>query len=119
VTTPPQGLERCKSLQDLQTEAGKRAAVIGMYLQVDIRMRKKGKSKYAGHVVVRLMDGADVMLEPSWSQAAIRSAEERRQFDGKRVEVIGTIHLQTPLPPEDVAYIVGPCVSPVELVQAA
>lgn len=110
-------LERCESLEDIYERTGERALVVGTYRQIDVRMRKKGEPKYTGHVAVRLMDETDVMLEPSWSTAAIRSVAERSQFDGKRVEVIGTIHLRAPEPPEEIAYILGPCVSPVEVVQ--
>jgi hypothetical protein len=93
--------------------------VTGTYRQIDIRMRPKGSPEYLGFAAIQLQDGIDVLLEPSWSPAARRSEAERRRFDGQHVAVIGIIHLEPPDPPEPVAYIIGPCMSPVEQILPA
>lgn len=91
--------------------------IIGVYMQIDARMRKKGEPVFSGNVAVRMIDGTSVMLETSWSAAGVRGEDERLMFDGKQVEVTGIVHLQSPEPPEDVNYVMGPCVSPVEKVE--
>lgn len=84
-----------------------------------MRMRKTGAPVHAGHAGVRLADGTLVLLEPSWSQAALWPAEERRRLSGKAVAVIGKLHAQAPRPAgEQVAQVIGPCISPVEEVKA-
>lgn len=110
-------LNRCESLLDIQTNTGKRVLIVGVYMQIDARMRKKGEPVYSGNVVVQMRDGTAVMLEMSWSSAAVRGADERLLFNGNQVEVTGIVHLKTPEPPEDVNYVMGPCVSPVERVE--
>jgi hypothetical protein len=112
-------LPLCETLPDIQTFSGQRARVVGTYRQVDMRMRQKPPPRYVGHAAVELSDGTRVLLEPGWSQAAIRSAEERALYDGKRVEVTGVIHQRSPSPPEPAAHVVNPTVSPVETVQLA
>lgn len=105
---------RCGTLQDVQSRSGQCVILIGTYHQVDMRMRRKSPPLYAGHVAIRLRDGTDVLLEPSWSTAGIRNLEEQARFGGKVVEVTGVVHSLTPKPAETVAYAIGPCVSPVE-----
>lgn len=110
-------IKRCETLQAIQANTGKRVMVIGTYIQIDIRMRKKGKPQHIGYAAVQLTDETLVLLGPSWSSAAIRSVEERVQFENKQVEVIGTVHLQTPEHPKQIAYVMGSCISPVEQIQ--
>ena len=111
-------IPRCETKKDLSALAEKRARVVGTYHQLDTRMRKQGAPVYRGHAAVRLGDGTEVLLEPTWSQAAIRDQQERDQFDGKSVEVTGTLHSQPPQSPDQAAQIVAPCVSPVEPIRA-
>jgi hypothetical protein len=107
-------LEKCVTLPDIQANVGKRVLVVGIYRQLDIRMRPKGIPEYVGHAAIQLLDGHDVLLEPSWSPAARRIPSERTRFEGQQVEVIGTLHLKPPEPPEPIAYVIAPCISPVE-----
>ena len=116
---PMTGLPRCEQLQDVQKFSGSRVRLVGTYHQVDMRMRQTPPPKYQGHTAVRLSDGTDVLLEPGWSEAAIRGAEERERHDGKRVEVTGVIHARSPEPPEPAAHVTGPVLSPVEAIQPA
>ncbi|MFY0563509.1 hypothetical protein ACN28E_06655 [Archangium lansingense] len=112
-------LPRCETLRDIQTLSGRRVLLVGIYQQVDMRMRPKPPPVYRGHVAVTLIDGTQVLLEPNWSQAAIRSPEERENHEGRRVEVTGIIHEESPAPPEMAAYTTGPVLSPVERIQPA
>jgi hypothetical protein len=104
----------CETLQDIESRSGQRAVVVGIYHQIDARMRHKELPMYAGQVAIQLKDGTEVLLEPSWSTAGIRNLEERTLFDGKVVEVTGVVYRQTPKPVETVTYVIGSCVSPVE-----
>jgi hypothetical protein len=108
---------RCETLRDIQTLSGSQVLLVGTYQQVDMRMRQKPPPLYQGHVAVRLSDGTQVLLEPSWSKAAIRSPEERERYDGSRVEVTGVIHARSPAPHEPAAHTTGPVLSPVEGIQ--
>ena len=112
-------LPRCHTYEDVKAHAEERAAIVGVYHQIDIRMRPKSSQKFTGHAAVRLDDGEDVLLEPTWSPAAIRSEEERKRFDGARVEAVGVVHAESPEPPEQVAFRMGPCLSPVDQIQIA
>ena len=116
---PSESMPHCETLKDVQLYSSRRAISLGIYRQVDIRMRPKMPPVYAGHASVELSDGTHVLLEPSWSAAGIRRQEERISYDGKRVEVVGVVHSQTPKPPEPAAYVTGPCVSPVEDIRRA
>ena len=103
------------------TEAadGEEAEIVGRYGQLDVRMRQKGDPVYRGHTAVTLDDGTLVTLEPVWSDAALRPAEEIERCDGKTVVVRGTVRAQAPEPEEPIATIVSPCVSPVTAVELA
>jgi hypothetical protein len=109
--------QRCETLRDIQAWSGHRVILTGIYHQVDLRMRQKPRTMYSGYVAIRLGDGTDVNLEPSWSPAAIRTSEELARYDGKAVEVIGVVHDKAPEPAEPVAYVTNPCVCPVEVIR--
>ncbi len=110
-------MERCETTEDVGRLDGRRVAVVGTYVQMDARMLPEPPPEYEGHAAVRLADGGEVWLEPSWSDAAIRPAEERERFTGREVEVVGLLHAEAPEAPEPVAQIVSPCLSPVEEVR--
>lgn len=109
-------LERCETEEDVRENDGDRATLVGRYVRIDVRKRPRGDPRYRGHAGVRLADGTTVHLEPTWSPEAVRGEPERERFEGERVEVVGTVHVEPPEPPEPVAYLVAPCVSPVESV---
>ena len=110
---------RCLDFNDIETNSGRRAIVTGTYLQVDIRQRPRIPPRFQGHAVIRLIDETRVMLEPSWSPASVRSLQERERCDGRVVDVAGVVHIEAPEPVVDIAYVVGPCISPVETVDLA
>jgi len=105
------------SIEDVRRADGQRADVDGTYRQIDVRMRIKGDPVYAGHAAVMLDDGTEVILEPVWSEDAIRPADEISRCDGHRVRVTGTAHEQAREPPEPMASLMSPCISPVEKVE--
>ncbi|MCY1073798.1 hypothetical protein [Archangium lansingense] len=86
-------LPRCETLRDIQTLSGRQVLLVGLYQQVDMRMRPKPPPVYRGHV--------------------------RENHEGRRVEVTGIIHEESPAPPEMAAYTTGPVLSPVERIQPA
>ncbi|MGH9674009.1 MAG: hypothetical protein ACRD44_12580 [Bryobacteraceae bacterium] len=102
---------------DLKRNDGKECVVAGLYQETDIRLRPKGAPQLIGYVAIILSDGTSIMLEPSWSEAAIRPEAERKAFAGRRVLVTGTVHMSAPKPAASVNYLVGPCISPVESVR--
>lgn len=110
-------LERCVTIEDIRSSSGSRAIVLGTYVPVDVRMRKTGAPEYTGHAAVRLQDGTEVLLEPTWSDAARRSEQERERFEHEQVKVTGTVHMEPPEPPNPVAHLVSPCVAPVEAIE--
>ena len=112
-------MSRVTSGSEIEAAAGATAEVVGRYGQLDVRMRQKGDPVYRGHTALTLEDGTLVTLEPAWSDAALRPADEIERCDGKTVVVTGTLHAQAPEPEEPIATIVSTCVSPVESVELA
>lgn len=109
-----------RTLKELGKRDGKRAEVEGMYHRVDLRMAAEGPPGDEDlAAAVLLSDGTVVLIEPSWSEASTRSAEEMARFDGEDVVVTGTAHKTAPAPPEEVAAIVSPCVADVESIRPA
>lgn len=108
---------KCTTRDDIAKLSGQRVKVIGTYGQVDSRMRPRGKPLHLGHVDVTLEDGTGILLGPSWSAEARRSPEERAAYDGARVEVTGILHRESPRPPMEMAYRIGPTLSPVESIR--
>jgi len=104
----------CRSRADVEAASGGPARVVGDYVEVDLRQKPKPPPRYLGRAGLRLEDGTLVLLEPGWSQAGLRSPEERRRFAGKRVEATGTIWIEPPRPATPVAYPIMPCLAPVE-----
>lgn len=112
-------LETCKSREDVQALDGRRAIVIGTYVQVDVRQRPKPPPVRRGHAAIQLSDSTLVLLEPVWKKEAVRPAEEISQWEGRKVRVRGFLHRVAPEAPDPVANLLWPCVSPVESVQPA
>lgn len=103
----------CGSLQDVQANSGQRVLLLGIYRAVALHQGAKPPDAPKVRAIVHLKDGTEVLLEPNWSQVSQRSVEEIREFDGQEVEVEGVIHAHSPRPVQPVAFIVGPCLSPV------
>jgi hypothetical protein len=110
-------VDEVSTFADVTRLDGGRAAIVGTYQQVDVRMMPNGDPVYRGHASVVLEDGIEVMLEPMWAPEAIRPQDELASCEGRTVRVIGVIRAKSPKPPQPQATIVGPCVHPVESVQ--
>lgn len=100
---------------------GTQVVVHGRYVQVDVRKRIRdgGEPVYRGHTAVELTDRHRLHIEPTWSDAALRSAAEIAEFEGQLVVVTGTLHNYCPTPPEPMAAIISPCLTDVSSVEAA
>lgn len=105
--------------EDIEPHDQARVTVRGTYRLADVRKRQGGDPVYHGHAVVELLDGQYVFLEPTWSEAAIRTEGEREQFVGTEVEAVGILHRFCPTPPTPAAAIISPCLTPVERVESA
>lgn len=104
----------CTSWSDIQACTGRRVVVRGEYVQLDVRQNPGSSAQLRAHAALRLRDGTTVTLEPAWTPQAIRGADERKRLTGKQVEAVGLLWAEAPEPPEPVASIVSPCLSPVE-----
>jgi hypothetical protein len=107
----------CRSSADVERLDGRVVTVVGTYEEVDVRARRQAPSEYRGHAAVRLPDGDAVLIEPPWSERAIRAGEERARAGGRPVRVRGVLHASCPEPPEPDAAIVGPCLTDVASVE--
>ncbi len=87
------------------------AVVYGIYEEIDVRENPTPPAVYRGHAVVRLSDGTAVYLDAPWTEGAIRSHEERIEFNGKYVKARGTLHPECPAAPSGSRPVA--CLSPV------
>jgi hypothetical protein len=60
---------------------------------------------------IRLEDGTMIFLQPTWELAAVRPAEELTGYRDKEVVVTGTVLQESPAPPDNRAYVKGPCLT--------
>jgi hypothetical protein len=94
--------------------------LVGKYTQIDVRKRPTAPPRYLGHVAIILEDNSRVLLYPIWHPSTIRPAAEIKQFEGKQVEVIGTLVEEAPENPGDPAMpnLILPCMIEVKSIQA-
>jgi hypothetical protein len=109
-------LPTCETRDDLVRHDGRRARVVGEYVAVPASKRPADDDPPTS-AVVRLRDGTSVLLEPSWSPAGARSEAELATHAGRRVVVTGVVHERSPAPAQSIAFIIGPCISPVESIE--
>lgn len=103
----------CTTLAQFQMNDGQRVLVLGRYHAVALGQGTRIQNLKRDHASVRLGDGTEILLEPNWSDSARRDSDELSRFDNHQVEVEGVAHLKSPPPPQPIAYIIGPCLSPV------
>lgn len=99
--------------EHLEPAYGRRCRVEGRYEIMPFE-NKKGRVFVHWPVVV-LNDGTSILLNSFWQHKNGRSADERTELVGRRVQVEGVLHRE---PPTD-AYsqnVAIPTVSPVEIV---
>lgn len=104
-------LVEVKTVADIKATSGQVAAVVGTYVEVDVRKRQSEPPVYKGHAAVRLADGTMVFLSPAWSQDAIRPREEIDAYKDKQVAVLGVVVESCPPDPSGGASLIGPCVT--------
>jgi hypothetical protein len=110
---------RCRTMAEFETKDGRLVLVHGIYHALAVQQNPKQTATPKDHAAVRMSDGTEILLEPNWSEKARRSESERAQFEGVDVVAEGVAHVQSPKPPEEIAYVLGPCLSPVHFVRAA
>jgi hypothetical protein len=111
------GLREVRNRADLAVCDGRLVAMLGRYRSV--AAPQKGEDSVGAamdHAVLCLEDGTEVYLEPIDSDRAIRSAEERRRFEGAPARAVGTAHRKMPTRG---AAILAPCLSGITKIAAA
>jgi hypothetical protein len=103
-------VECCDDWEDIQAKDGQHVVVVGMYETVHLYKRPKPEGltdeEYRAQldekfgvpttVSVTPESGYSLMLGVYYRSEGARPAEEREQYDGKRVRVTGILHQQTP-----------------------
>ncbi len=92
---------------DLNAKGNAMVEVFGTYIQVAVG--KAPNSKPRGHAALRLEDDTHIYLQPPWSAAGIRPAEEIAKYDGKPVVASGLLIKKCPGPGEERAYAEVSC----------
>ncbi len=85
----------------------------GIYTEIDVRKRREGEPVLAGHVALVTDDGQ------RWQEAAIRPADERAQWSGRRVRITGAVMSRAPQDPRGSAHPIGPCFVSIEAIAPA
>ena len=113
----------CTTLAECLEHDGERVQALGVYTLYDpFPGRKQGPERT---LLVYLQTGEaehGPFLEPFWHPDAIRTAEERQQYADEQVKVVGVFYAQQPRQPGEPAEAVsfgGPCIHPVESIDAA
>jgi hypothetical protein len=103
-----------KCSDDLVAHDRKRVTAFGRYRSI-VAPRKGPPAVGApeNRAVIVLEDGTEVFLEPMDSPKALRSTEERQQFEGKNVRVTGTAYKFMPSRGES---LIAPCIDKVILI---
>ena len=109
----------CQTLTEFTSCDGESVCLRGFYRSASIRQKGTAQRSPGDHAYIRLSDGAETLLSTSWAPEGRRTTEEIRRFENQLVEVEGIAHAKSPKPPQDIAYIVGPCVSPVVAIRLA
>jgi hypothetical protein len=103
-------LPRLTSGADLEAHDMHEVHLIGMYVPFDARVRQEPPARHDGHVGIRLLDGTLVTLFPSWHRHARRPVAEIAQFEGKQVEIVGTLFTRAPACPDGGASLMAACI---------
>jgi hypothetical protein len=98
--------------QQLQQHLGQTVRLVGTYQQLNVHKRLDRPPTYRGNAYVTLDDGHAVALE---SLSSVRDAAEIARFEGKRVQVIGTLFGPSYNP--SVASLVMPSISDIQSIE--
>jgi hypothetical protein len=104
---------------DIATNDRKEAKVVGLYIQIDVRMRQKTPPLFDGHVAILLEDDTQVLLYPVWDKQARRDSQEITQFEGRRVEVSGKLYARAPENSEGSSNLRLPCLKDITAIHLA
>lgn len=100
---------------DARTYQGKVVYVIGIYKQMDVRMKQiNPKVLYKGHASITLQDDYVALLYPPARRKAIRSKEEIEKFENQYVKVKGVIY---PFVPQEGNTMMTPCLTEVHSIE--
>lgn len=95
---------------------GNIVTLIGTYEELNVNKRPGGEPTYIGRAMIRLSDGAYVLLETH--DAGIRPTDEIAQMKGKKVKVKGTAELDCLCWGNgEMASIVGHCIRDIVFVK--
>lgn len=103
---------------DVGTNDGAQVRLVGVYTELDARMKQDPPPVYAGHVAIELADGSKVTLNPVWHKDALRPEDEIKLLRGKRVEIVGMIFKRAPADPRGGASPIGPAIFDIKSLRA-
>ncbi|MDC0716841.1 hypothetical protein [Nannocystis bainbridge] len=89
----------CASPEEIDRLAGTSVRLVGVYQAMVIAQRSDAKPdlSQAGAAGILSESGQRVILGVYHGADGVRSIEERQQYDGKRVEVVGILEKRTPV----------------------
>ncbi|MDD3876050.1 MAG: hypothetical protein PHT69_05480 [Bacteroidales bacterium] len=90
-------LPKIETMRDVVENHMKKVTVVGVYTQVDIRLRRENPPvKYSGQVCLTLEDNTQIFIYPPTSQEAIRARKEIRTMEHQQVKAVGIIYKHMP-----------------------
>lgn len=112
-------LPTCTTMAQCSAHEGKRVIVVGVYTIYNV-VPARPLDKETAPVRIALGGEPGPFLGAYWHQSAKRDASEKARLDGKRVRVTGTfLGNMPPNPNPRAASLGGPCIHPIESVDAA
>jgi hypothetical protein len=120
-----QSLPGCCTGAELDRLAGEKVRLVGVYQALVVSQRGDAKPDLseAGAAGVKCESGQLVMLGVYHRPEGVRPSAERRQYDGRRVEVVGVLERRTPTEVsqdgQPAATMINPYLHSIESVRAA
>ena len=116
---PDDNIPTCTTMAQCSTHEGKRVTVVGVYTIYNV-VPARPLDKEAAPVRIALDGEPGPFLGAYWHHGAKREASEKARLEGKRVRVTGTfLGTMPPNPNPRAASVGGPCIHPIESVDAA
>jgi hypothetical protein len=107
----------CATYDDVRALDGRKVDLVGTYKPIAVRKGPRDEvADAAAKTVAIVASGTAVMLEIYYKPAGRRDDTEIARFAGRRVRVIGTLHVHTP---SQLQTMIGPYISEIENIRDA